>query len=344
MSPRSAALVLVLGAVGCTAANTEERTTRAGTTVIENFPAARVAPGDTAGHYRAAGTVRAARRAEVATRLTGRVEAVHVRAGTRVRPGQLLLTVERASLTAARQQAAAALAQAVATLQRTERLYADSAAPLVQLEAARTAHAQAQAQARAVEADLAYAEVRAPFSGVVAARMVDPGDQAAPGQPLLVIEDRTAREIVVTVPGEVGEQLRVGQIAAVEIGAGARRVTARIEAVVPGADPGSPTLEVRLSGPTALVPGLAAVAELPAAGRSSLEVPASAITRRGQLEGVYLFAPDSTLRLRWIRIGRERDSTVEVLSGLMAGDLVALDASRAQDGVRARPQLPAGGE
>lgn len=341
MSPRPAALLALL-ALGCGSATPEERPPRIG--AVEDVPAIRVSPTEAAGHYRAAGTVRAARRAEVATRLMGRVESVRVRAGDRVRPGQLLLTVERASLTAARQQASAGRDQAAATLRRTERLYADSAAPLVQLEAARTAHAQAEAQVRAVQADLAYAEVRAPFAGVVAARAVDPGDQAAPGQPLLVIEDRTAREIVVAVPTEVGEWLQAGQTAAVEIGAVGRRVAARIEAVVPGADPGSPTVEVRLSGPADLPPGVAAVAELPAGGRSTLQVPASALMRRGQLEGVYLFASDSTLRLRWVRTGRERDSTVEVLSGLLAGDIVALDASRARDGVRARPQLPAGGE
>jgi RND family efflux transporter MFP subunit len=341
MSPRPVALLLLLGAVGCTSATPAER--RSGG-AIEDVPAARVTRAETGGSYRAAGTVRAARRAELATRLTGRVESIRVQAGDHVRPGQLLLTVERGSLSAAQQQAAAALGQAGATLRRTERLYADSAAPLVQLEAARTAHAQAQAQARAVEADLAYAEVRAPFAGVIAARMVDPGDQAAPGQPLLVLEDQARREIVVTVPDEVGEQLRPGQSAAVEIGTGGRRVTARIEAVVPGADPRSPTVEVRMRGPAGLAPGLAAVAELPAGDRSALQVPTSAITRRGQLVGVYLFAVDSTLRLRWIRTGRDRDSVVEVLSGLIPGDLVALDASRARDGVRARPQLAAGGE
>jgi RND family efflux transporter MFP subunit len=341
MTPRST-LLLLLGALGCTTAGSEERPMAAG--AVEDVPAMRVLAAEASGRYRAAGTVRAARRAEIATRLMGRVESVPVRVGDRVRPGQLLLTVERASLAAAQRQASAALEQAAATLRRTERLYADSAAPLVQLEAARTAHAVAEAQAAAVRADLAYAEVRAPFAGVVAARLVDPGDQAVPGQPLLVIEDRTAREIVVTVPDEVGERLRAGQSAAVEIGAGGRRVTARIEAVVPGADPQSPTVEVRLSGPADLAPGLAAVAELPAADRATLQVPLSAITRRGQLEGVYLFAPDSTLRLRWVRTGRESDSTIEVLSGLIPGDLVALDASRARDGVPARPLLPAGGE
>lgn len=340
MSPRSS-LLFALGALGCTSAAPEVRAPAAAATDV---PAARVESADAAGRYRAAGTVRAARRVELSTRIMGRVESVRVRAGDVVRAGQLLLTVERGALTAAQQQAASALAQAEATLQRTERLYADSAAPLVQLEAARTGHAQARAQAAAVRADLAYAEVRAPFGGLVTGRLVDPGDQAAPGQPLLVVEDRSAREIVVTVPEEVGGRLRAGQSAAVEIGAGGRRVTARIEAVVPGADPRSPTVEVRLSGPTGLAPGIAAVAELPAADRSALRVPASAITRRGQLEGVYLFAPDSTLRLRWIRAGRGLDSTVEVLSGLLAGDLVALDAGRARDGMRARPILPGGGE
>jgi len=341
-SSSAAYLILVVGVLGCGSATPEGRTVPPRPT--ENVPAARVEPAEEAARYRAPGTVRAARRAELSTRLMGRVESVRARAGDRVRAGQVLLTVERASLTAAQQQAAAALEQATATLRRTERLYADSAAPLVQLEAARTAQAQAQAQAGSVRADLAYAEVRAPFSGIVTGRLVDPGDQASPGQPLLVVEDREAREIVVTVPDEVGERLRAGQTATVEIGAGGRRVTARIEAVVPGADPRSPTVEVRLSGPAGLAPGLAAVAELPAGGRSALQVPSSALTRRGQLEGVYLFAPDSTLRLRWIRTGRSHDSTVEVLSGLFAGDLVALDAGRARDGLRARPLLPAGGE
>ena len=340
MSSRSwLSLMVSLGVAGCTPAETAERRPEV---APEQVPAARVEPSDAAGRYRAAGVVRAARRAELTTRIMGRVESVRVRAGDVVRSGQLLLTVERGALTAAQQQAASALEQATANLRRTERLYADSAAPLVQLENARTAHAQARAQARAVEADLAYAEIRAPFAGIVVSRLADPGDQASPGQPLLVVEDRSAREIVVTVPDELRDQLRPGQTAAVEIGASARRYTARILAVVPGADPRSPTVEVRLSGPEGLSPGVAAVAELPAAGRSALLAPASAIMRRGQLEGVFLFAPDSTLRLRWIRVGRDEGAMVEVLSGLVAGDLVALDADKARDGLRARPLLSAG--
>ena len=335
---RSALLAALVG-IACAPAESVDR--EAAVAVLD-VPAVQVDTAGTAGVYRAAGTVRSARRAELSTRLVGRVESVRVRAGDRVRTGQLLLTVERASLSAAERQAASSLELATANLRRVERLYADSAAPLVQLEAARNALAQAEGQARAVRADLSYADLRAPFDGTVASRLVDPGDNASPGLPLLVIEDRGAREIVVTVPDELRHWLQPGRDLEVEIGAGRRRTTARILAVVIGADPRSPTVELRLSGPADLAPGLAAVAEIPMEEHSVLLVPAGALVQRGQLDGVFLFAPDSTLRLRWVRLGRSRGDSVEVVSGLQPGDLVALDGAGARDGTRARPILPAG--
>jgi RND family efflux transporter MFP subunit len=307
-------------------------------------PATRVAALEAGGFYRAAGSVRASRRAELSTRLAGRIESVRVRAGDRVRTGQLLVTVERASLTAAERQAASALELATANLRRVERLYADSAAPLVQLEAARNALAQAEGQSRAVEADLAYADIRAPFEGRIASRLAHPGDLAGPGQPLLVLEDATRREIVVTIPDQLRGRVRPGQDVAVELGDGRRRITSRVLAVVIGAEPRSPTVELRLAGPADLTTGLAAVAEIPTGRRPALLLPASAMVERGQLQGVFLFAPDSTLRLRWIRAGRMRGDSVEVVSGLLEGDLVALDADRARDGLPARPQLAGGAD
>jgi RND family efflux transporter MFP subunit len=333
---------LLLAALLGLACGPAESVDREAAVAVLDVPAVRIDTAGAAGVYRAAGTVRSARRAELSTRLVGRVESVRVRAGDRVRAGQLLLTIERASLTAAERQAASALELATANLRRVERLHADSAAPLVQLEAARNALAQAEGQSRAIRADLSYADVSAPFDGTVASRLVDPGDNAAPGLPLLVIEDRGAREIVVTVPDELRHWLQPGRDLAVEVGAGRRRITARILAVVIGADPRSPTVELRLAGPADLSPGLAAVAEIPMEEHSALLVPAGALVQRGQLDGVFLFAPDSTLRLRWVRLGRTRGDSVEVVSGLQPGDLVALEGASARDGTRARPLLPAG--
>jgi RND family efflux transporter MFP subunit len=333
-----AAAIASLGLAACTTAEPHERVVARS---VERVPAVLVSESTAVGAYRAAGTVRASRRAELSTRVTGRIEAVRVRAGDQVRGGQVLVTIERGSLSASEGQAASALELARTSLRRTERLYADSAMTLQQLEGARNAYAQAEAQARAVAADLTYTSIRAPFDGVIASRLVDPGTLAAPGQTLLVIEDRTAREIVVTAPDDVGARLLAGQEVAVSIGASGRRYSARVTAVVPGADPRSPTVEVRLRGPASLAPGLAAVAELPTAEQRALSVPRSALVERGQLCGVYLFAADSTMRLRWVRVGRSNGESVEVVSGLFAGDTVALDAARARDGLSARPVLRA---
>lgn len=332
-------LIALLAAAACTPAGSDEAYVE---TAPADVPAARVTALETGGLYRAAGTVRASRRAELSTRLAGRIESVRVRAGDAVRSGQLLLTLERAAQSAAEGQAESALELATANLRRLERLHRDSAAPLVQLEAARNAFAQAQGQVQAVRADLAYTDIRAPFDGRIASRLADPGDLAGPGQPLLIVEDASRREIVATLPDELRERVRPGQELAVELGDGRRRITARVLAVVTGADPRSPTVELRLAGPPGLTSGLAAVAEIPTAGRAALVVPSSAVVERGQLQGVFLFAPDSTLRLRWIRAGRVRGDSVEVVSGLVEGDLVALRAEGARDGLPARPQLAGG--
>ena len=292
--------------------------------------------------YEAAGTVRAVHRAELATRLMGTIESVRVRAGDRVTAGQLLLTLDAGSPQAGLTQARAALELANLTLRRMERLYADSAIPAAQLDAARNAQAQAEGQARVAQVEVGYTALRAPFAGVVTARLADPGDLAAPGRPLLVIEGGGAKEITVGVPDNLLGGIRPGMSLPVRVGAGDQLVEAQVIAVVPVSDPDTRTAEVRLTAPAQLTSGASAVARFPLARARGIRIPARALIRRGQLVGVLLFAPDSTLRLRWIRIGREEGGTAEVLAGLREGDLIASQPDSLSDGARARPRLPTG--
>lgn len=312
--------------------------TAASTGPIAEVAAHRVVSSTGGARYDAAGTVRATLRVELATRLMGTIESVRVRAGDRVSRGQLLLTLEAGSPEAGLAQARAGLDLATRTVRRMERLYADSAVPEAQLDAARAAHAQALGQARAAQVEVSYTGLHAPFSGVVTSRLAEPGDLAAPGKPLLVIEDAGAREIVVGVPDDLLEGIRIGLIVPVRIGAGERRVDARVIAVVPVSDAGSRTAEVRLAAPAGLPSGASAVAEFPVARADGLRVPAGALVRRGQLVGVFVFSADSTVRLRWIRIGRVEGGTADVLAGLAEGDFIALRPDSLTDGARARPR------
>lgn len=308
---------------------------------------ATVRVGDSAGNetYQAAGTVRAVRRAELATRAMARVETIRVRPGDRVRSGQVLATVERGAITAVGSQAAAGLELATSNLRRMERLYADSAIPLAQLEASRAAFAAAQGQSDAASAELGYTSIVAPFDGVVTARYADPGDLATPGRPLLVVEDAGTREIVAGVPDGIARRLEVGRMLTALVGADRQAVPVVVAAVVPSADPVSRTVEVRLTTRSPLTPGLTAIVEVVGSRRSGgqVAVPLSAVLSRGELTGVYLIGSDSTARLRWVRLGRMRGDEVTVVSGLTSGDLVARDAAELRDGVRVRGGTGVGG-
>ena len=63
--------------------------------------------------------------------------------------------------------------------------------------------------------------------------------------------------------------------------------------------------------------------------RSAAANPASAVVERSELRAVYVVAPDGAVRLRQVRLGRERAGRYEVLAGLVAGDVIALDPSAA---------------
>ncbi|MDZ7630128.1 MAG: efflux RND transporter periplasmic adaptor subunit [Gemmatimonadaceae bacterium] len=164
----------------------------------------------------ASGVAEPMQQATVSTKLMGTVTAVRVREGDVVREGQVLLQIDARELNAKSSQVAASIAdaeamQADAATQaaRIRALYADSAATRAQYDAAQTGLARAEAGVRAARAAAnevaamgSYATVRAPFNGMVTARFADPGTFAAPGAPLLTVQDASTLRISVSASGE----------------------------------------------------------------------------------------------------------------------------------------------
>ncbi len=164
--------------------------------------------------FDAAGIAEPIARATLSTRLMGSVTEVLVREGDRVRSGEPLARIDARDVEARRAQVDAGIAAAEALYQdartqadRFRALYADSAATRYQLEQVETGLARAEAglqTARASRAELdavgAYAEIRAPFSGIVTRRFVDPGAFAAPGAPIVEVQDASRLRVSVTLP------------------------------------------------------------------------------------------------------------------------------------------------
>lgn len=264
-----------------------------------------------------AAEVTSERGVDVATRMSGTVRRVHVELGSRVRAGDLLISLDADDVDARVRAARAAFSLAEKNHGRIERLAAEGAASTLELdrslaglEAARSALAEAEAQE-------GYAVVRAPFDGVITARRVDAGDLANPGLPLLSMVDPGALKIVADLPGQRVGSIQEGAEVEVEIVGAGGPVPARVTHVVPAVGSQGRTfrVEARLDAPLpGAYPGAYARLVVPDGSSASSWIPSDAVVERGQLRGVFVVEND-VLRLRWVRLGVDRAGAVEVLSG-----------------------------
>jgi RND family efflux transporter MFP subunit len=295
------------------------------------------------------GTVEAIRRVHPGSKLLGRVAVVAVREGEAVRQGQVLARIESADLEANLARARAAVAQAQAELdnasaqqQRYEALAArGSVTPraledvTTRLQVAAAALDQARAAARAAEVQLGYAVLTSPLEGWVVERRVEAGDMVAPGAVLFTLEDLRQVKVVVEIPEEAVARGTGKTGSAVEVAILGENYPGVIGHLLPAGNPASRTFaaHIFLENPQGtLKSGMFARVRLepPASQRSDfgwttpeLWVPATALVRRGQMEGLYVVdesAAPPRARLRWLRVGADRDGAVQILAGLEPGE------------------------
>jgi len=296
-----------------------------------------------------AGVVQPDRRAGLGTRQAGTVEAVFVEAGDRVEAGQPILQVDARDLEAARsaarlqvQAARAAWEQADQNRSRFQRLYERELVARIrkeeaqiQAENARGLLAQAEAELAAIEINLDYAMLRAPFDGIVSEIIAETGTFVAPGPPLVVFEDRSRLNVEAGIDQTSARQIRSGLQLPMRISGIDATLLGRVQAVLPGLEDSGVGLRIRLvidDPPESLTPGMIAEVEVPTGSpaRVLTVIPESALLRRGQLEGVFVVEADTEdqlrARLRWLSLG-ETDPVmgrVEVLHGLSGGERVVL--------------------
>ncbi len=182
---------------------------------------------------------------------------------------------------------------------------------------------QAEQGVKSAENMRGYAEIRAPFAGIVTARTVEPGTLATPGMPLLTLEQEGNYRFEAQVEESRLLSVRLGQPVEVRLDALERSLEARVAEIVPAVDAASRAFLVKLDLPR--VPGLRSGvfgrAVFSEGTQEVLTVPAGAVRVQGQLRSV-LVAEGSVARSRLLTAGREREGQVEVLSGLNPGERV----------------------
>jgi RND family efflux transporter MFP subunit len=307
-------------------------------------PTLAVGAAATLSHFEIEGTLQAVQQATVAAQTQGRVLALAVKLGDRVKAGQVLARIDSreqqaglAGSVAATAQAQAALVQAEQQAQRTRDLRAQgfvSAAALddaqARLKVAQGALQQAQAGRSQALLSQGFATVTAPFDGVVLATQAEVGDMATPGRALVTLYAPGRLRVVLQLPASRSAAARAAT-ADVVLPDG-RHATPMQRTEAPGSDPTSQTVEWRLDLPVVasagLLPGQPVQVVFSGAAPVGLSIPSSAVLQRGELTAVYA-AQDGRFVLKAVRLGVPQGVTVPVLAGLKAGERIAADPVRA---------------
>jgi RND family efflux transporter MFP subunit len=303
------------------------------------------------------GSVLAVSQATVRSKLSAEIRRVTVREGDKVTAGQIVAEFDTAQLRAQLAERNAAWESARAQLATTERTRQANAQLVKQnfisQNAFDTADSNYQAQLAAVAAARAQLEqtqiqmgdsvVRAPISGIVSKRHVQPGEKLAFDAPLMAIVDLAELEVQAQVPVSDVPQIRKGMTAQVDIeGIAGRRFAGRVERINPSTEPGTRTVNIYVSLPneeSLLKAGMFARVLLTTMPETeAMALPASALRTDGQQAYVWVIA-DGKLTRRNVATGRrdERAQLVEVTSGLAPSDVVlATKFDNLKDGLAAK--------
>jgi RND family efflux transporter MFP subunit len=225
-----------------------------------------------------------------------------------------------ADLQVKRSATAQELDDATATLRSAEAHVAGADARALQAASAVESARAAADQARTIDS---FTRIAAPFDGMITERLVEPGNMASPGMPLLRLEDTRGFRLEVRVDESRIGQIRNGDSIEVFLGTGTTSIEGTVVEVSRAVDADARAFLVKIALPNA--PGLRSgkfgKARIHGAPRRTLTIPTLAIVRRGQLTSVFV-VDKGLARLRLVSL-----SESEVLAGLTEAEMVIVAPS-----------------
>jgi RND family efflux transporter MFP subunit len=280
---------------------------------------------DVPSYYSTSGTVTSDHRVSISSRLSGYIREMNVREGDQVKAGQVLVRVDPVDARQALIQAEADLSDATADLERYKELLKDGAVSNQQASKIELRYTVAKSQVKQARNQLSYAEVRSPVAGVVVEKRLSQGDLAAPGMPILTIEDPTSLLVETYVSERFVSNIHEESTVDIEVPSLHTTYKGIVRQVVQAADPVSHQFLVKVALPASenIHPGMYAQAGFRLGSRQSLLIPVVAVVSRSGLNAVYAVDKNNIAQYRLIRLGGAQQGQVEVLAGLEAGDTIA---------------------
>jgi membrane fusion protein, multidrug efflux system len=288
----------------------------------------------------ALGNARANESVDVSSKTSNVVMAIKFRDGERVQRGQVLVQLDDAQTRADVAAAQATLTDSESQFNRSRELIqtqALSKSSYDQLEATLKAN---RARLQSAQARLEDTVIRAPFSGRVGLRRVSVGTLISPGDVITTLDDTSVIKLDFSVPENFLSSLREGlSVRASAPAYPGRSFTGKVASIDSRVDMTTRSVIVRAllaNDDGALKPGMFLNVSLANDERESLVIPEEALTPEAEKQYVYV-VEDGRASRREVRIGGRRPGTVEVLSGLKAGERVIVEGTqKVRDGAAVR--------
>jgi RND family efflux transporter MFP subunit len=317
----------------------EEKVHEAQKVPVVQISVARIEKGDLPQFSESVGTVKASREATVASKIMGFVALLSFKEGDRIKEGAVLVEIDDREINAQLEQAQAAVTEATASYRNAEinlkrmkglmeqksvtQQQVDNA--VMQFDVAKARIEQANANVGALKVMLGYARVSAPFDGVITEKAIEKGEMATPGRPLFKLTDDRRLRLEAEIRESEIRGIKSGAAIDVRVDAVGKVIKGKVSQIVPSGDPATHSFLVKidLPGTEGLMPGMFGRAYIPKGMTVALMVPKGALIEKGQLTGVFV-VKEKRAGYRMIKTGVVTGDKVEVLSGLMEGEEVAV--------------------
>ena len=297
------------------------------------------------------GVVRGRYETNLSFQVGGKIISRDVQTGSRVRAGDVLMTLDPKDVVeqarSAEAQVASTRAQlqlAKANLDRYSELFkAEAIAAAVldqyktQYDAAQAAYDAAVAQAQQTRNALDYTTLTANADGVISDIQAEVGQVVAAGQSVLTLVQAGELEVVASIPENKISAVQIGQRVSITFWATGDEITGTVREIAPMADSAARTFTVKISIPDVrdVQLGMTANVIMRETSASAIILPLSAIYQTGDAAQVWI-VEGGKVTLKAVEVTAFDDNSVQV-RGLKAGDVVVVaGVNKLRDGQEVR--------
>ncbi|MFT3795706.1 efflux RND transporter periplasmic adaptor subunit [Flavobacterium sp.] len=271
------------------------------------------------------GSIEANEQIEIRSEVSGVVESINFSEGSSVAKGQILFKVNDLELRAQLAKAKTAQALASENERRAKLLLQKEAISQEEYDIASADFQSAKAEAQLIQAQLAKATVRAPFSGKIGLRNISQGTYVTPTTIIANLVNTSQLKITFSIPEKYAPQMKVGSTLSFTTSESKDKYTAKIYAIEPGVEVATRTLKMRAIAQNPdgkLLPGTFANVMLPLQKiNDALLVPTEALIPIQGGKKIFI-AKDGKAKEIVVETGARTNQNVLIISGLKAGDTV----------------------